>query len=214
MVARNCSRIAFLTLIISIASSSSLAQSNGPEKNLISEVKLDESRVGLIHKNESYRTSLLEMVKVDQNLRKEFKLLVGGVNMQKAVNENSELKTFALKIHANQIENESALKNLIKKFGFPDFSLVGEDGANAAFLLAQHSRDGKFRNEFCEQAKILSKDGKFSTLDVAYLTDRNLMMDGKPQLYGTQRKSDGTLYEVEQPDQLSNRRLSVGLPID
>lgn len=161
--------------------------------------------------NESYRISLLEMEKKDQAIRKDFLSLVSKKTSSDEINKNEELKKFALKIHAGQNENSNELKKLISTFGFPNFALVGKDGAHAAFLLIQHSTDKQFRIEFCEQAEKFAKNGNFSPADVAYLVDRNRIFEGKPQLYGTQKKPDGTLYEIEKPELLNSRRQSVGL---
>lgn len=54
--------------------------------------------------------------------------------------------------------------------------------------------------------------GSYSTADMALFVDRNLIMSGKPQRYGTQRKADGSLFELEDPAQLARRRAEVGLP--
>jgi len=50
---------------------------------------------------------------------------------------------------------------------------------------------------------------------MAYLTDRVLVGEGKPQRYGTQFHAiDGTQYlrPLEAPESLDSRRASVGLP--
>lgn len=39
-------------------------------------------------------------------------------------------------------------------------------------------------------------------------------MSGKPQRYGTQHKADGSLFEVEDPGRLEQRRAEAGLPRD
>lgn len=52
----------------------------------------------------------------------------------------------------------------------------------------------------------------YGTADLAVFIDRNLIMSGKPQRYGTQRNADGSLFELESPADLQQRRAEVGLP--
>jgi hypothetical protein len=53
-----------------------------------------------------------------------------------------------------------------------------------------------------------------SPANVAYLKDRVLMMNGKPQIYGTQFQGAGKdmqAYPIEDADRVDERRASVGL---
>jgi hypothetical protein len=90
---------------------------------------------------------------------------------------------------------------------------VGEAGAHAAWLLAQHAPP-----DFQEQCLPLIEDavarGDASRRDLAYLTDRVLMDRGQPQIYGTQYLvKDGTLtlWTVQEPGGLDERRGALGL---
>ena len=57
--------------------------------------------------------------------------------------------------------------------------------------------------------------GEVSTKDIAYLTDRVLLAEGKPQRYGTQFLKDSAGKWVpktlEDPDHVEERRRAVGL---
>jgi hypothetical protein len=113
--------------------------------------------------------------------------------------------------------NTAWLKTVITESGWPGISLVGEQGAEDAWLLAQHAdRDVSFQKE---ALKLLH--GAVSVDDalprhLAYLTDRVLVADGQPQLYGTQytHEADGTNLRpqpIADPERLEERRAAMGL---
>ena len=59
-----------------------------------------------------------------------------------------------------------------------------------------------------------AKEGNVEPADIAYLEDRLLIMEGKPQIYGTQfRTIDGVSepFPIEDPEHVDERRASVGL---
>ncbi len=113
-------------------------------------------------------------------------------------------------------ENTDWLKRIVADKGWPGISLVGEDGAKAAFLIAQHSdTDPTFQAQVLPllQAALARHDA--APEDVALLTDRVLLAQGKPQLYGSQFKNndDGSmsLKPVEDEANLDERRRRMGL---
>jgi len=83
--------------------------------------------------------------------------------------------------------NTKELKKLIKKYGWPDIELVGKEASKGAWLIAQHAdHDVKFQEYCLNLMKKKLKDNKIEQQYFAYLTDRVLVNQGKPQLYGTQ----------------------------
>lgn len=113
-------------------------------------------------------------------------------------------------------DNLGYMKALIDKHGWPGYGLVGDDGAMAAFVLVQHAyEDHEFQKKCLAllTEAVSRKDAPAS--DMALLTDRVLMFEGKPQIYGSQfRTVDGKLemYPVEDEANLDARRKLVGLP--
>src|SRR6266567_7930146 len=66
--------------------------------------------------------------------------------------------------------NVSWLKQVIADVGWPGISLVGEDGAFAAWLLAQHAdRDPVFQRRCLDLMAGAAARGEASWRDVAYL---------------------------------------------
>nr|WSX21134.1 hypothetical protein OG690_15730 [Streptomyces tubercidicus] len=112
-------------------------------------------------------------------------------------------------------DNTAALQRIIDEHGWPGHSLVGEQAANAAWLIAQHAD-----LEFQLRALVLLRDAvdrdEATPTQLAYLTDRCLLHQQLPQLYGTQYRDLGDgrgpqLWDVADPDTLDARRAEVGL---
>ena len=92
---------------------------------------------------------------------------------------------------------------------------VGDYASKAFYLVIQHA-DLPVQERYFPLMKKAVADGKASAADLAYLEDRILMRQGKPQRYGSQVRSDKVtgewiLHEVEDPANLDKRRASVGL---
>ena len=101
---------------------------------------------------------------------------------------------------------------------WPGRKMVGEDGANAAWLLAQHALfDPGLQRRCLEVLEVAVDYGDAPAAHYAYLLDRVRMADGKDQLYGSQfvdSADGGTLvpWPVEDPAHVDERRRQVGLP--
>lgn len=119
-------------------------------------------------------------------------------------------------IQAIDEDNTAALKRIVAEHGWPGHTLVGEEAATAAWLIAQHATDDR---EFQERARVLLAaavaTGDADPAHLAYLTDRCLVFEDKPQIYGTQytRPPGEELRPapIEDPANLDVRRARVGL---
>ncbi len=79
------------------------------------------------------------------------------------------------------------LAEVLDAHGWPTWDLVGEDGAEAAWAIAQHSDlDPAFQRRALELLRQAVAAGQASPGDLAYLTDRVAAGAGEPQTYGTQ----------------------------
>jgi hypothetical protein len=112
-------------------------------------------------------------------------------------------------------DNTAALKRIVAEHGWPGRTLVGEEAAEAAWLLAQHAdADQDFQLHALTLLEEAVRQGEATAKQLAYLTDRCLMHAGRPQLYGTQYACgpDGARpHPVVDPDRLDERRAAVGL---
>ncbi len=112
-------------------------------------------------------------------------------------------------------ESTEYMKQVIAEFGLPTIPLVGEKASLFAWLLVQHSADREFQKQYLELMKNAKKD-EILAKNIAYLEDRLLVFEEKPQVYGTQvRKNKETgnweIYPLESPDKVDALRKSVEL---
>ncbi|MDX2233225.1 MAG: DUF6624 domain-containing protein [Hyphomonadaceae bacterium] len=116
-------------------------------------------------------------------------------------------------VHA---ENAALLDRAFDALGWPGRSLLGDDGAAAAFLILQHAicRPDVQRRGLALLLDAIPR-GDANALDAAHLADRIAVFEGRPQLFGTQfdwAAGELSPAPVEDPDALDERRASVGLP--
>jgi hypothetical protein len=111
--------------------------------------------------------------------------------------------------------NELRVTQILDERGWLGPEEVGEKGSSALYLVIQHA-DLPVQEKYLPMMQKAVAAGKASPSNLAYLEDRVLMRQGKPQRYGSQivpDKATGAwvLYEVEDPPNLDKRRASVGL---
>lgn len=162
---------------------------------------VDREDIGRENLNETYREQLKTICDEDQRLRH---LLPKDGTWPDSLRREIQ-KTDSLNI--------VRLQELIDQYGFPTYDNVGHQGVNDASLLAQHS-EPEFLHWFLEHAKPAADNGNFDLIWIAYMTDRDLVHQGKPQLYGTQLTTiDGiTAFDpIEDIEHLDERRASMGL---
>jgi hypothetical protein len=109
------------------------------------------------------------------------------------------------------------LKEIIRTRGWPTFALVGEDGGNAAWAIAQHSDlDPTFQQEALDLLRVAVAARQASPGNLAYLEDRVAVGKGEPQVYGTQIGCgpDGPVPATPIRDEpgVERRRAEAGLP--
>lgn len=112
--------------------------------------------------------------------------------------------------------NAQQLRSLIQAHGWPDEALVGREGAEAAWLIAQHSIG---EPDFMRRCRTLldeaSSLGRVPRWQFAYIDDRIRVLQGKPQRYGTQidlRPEGAQIHELEDASQVDAWRKEAGLP--
>jgi hypothetical protein len=121
----------------------------------------------------------------------------------------------AIRDEMRRIDDDNAmyLRNLIAEHGWPGRALVGDDGAHAAWLLAQHA-PSELQEEWLPLLERAAQTGDASLTDWAYLLDRVLMHRGEPQVFGTQyvlREGNLEPHEIRDVDTLDDRRTKVGM---
>lgn len=112
--------------------------------------------------------------------------------------------------------NALILNDMIDAIGYPAIDKVGEEAHQAAWLVIQHSIGQPGFMKKC--AALLEEAVRRHLADpknLAYLTDRIAVLEGKQQRYGTQFDWDenGALSPVliDAPSEVNERRKSIGL---
>jgi hypothetical protein len=126
-----------------------------------------------------------------------------------------EWKTFWEKYEPIDRAHMARLAKIIDQYGWPGKCLVGDKAATSAFLILQHADDG-LQKTYLPTLQNAVDAGQADPSDLAYLTDRVLMRDGKPQKYGSQTQMNEKtgkyeLYPVEDVAHVDERRAAVGL---
>ena len=114
------------------------------------------------------------------------------------------------RLRAADSTHTERMKEIIEQHGWPDYDLVGKDGARAAFLLVQHSPDWDFQERMLALLREAYERGKAEGQWVGLLTDRVRVHNGKPQLYGTQLKGmkngNVTFHTIKDSARVDERR--------
>lgn len=160
----------------------------------------------------SYGADLHTMVQVDQALRE--RIQYDSPPPVGAVKESDLPKIYQQVAIVDRVHAER-LKKLVRACGWPRKSAQGAQAAGAAWLLAQHA-DPQAQRDFLPHLESAVKAGEASPSDLAYLTDRIAVTQGRAQLYGTQWDMKGPCdFELEKLDdrnKVNARRKSAGMP--
>jgi len=113
-------------------------------------------------------------------------------------------------------QNAESLDRIIDDFGWPGISLVGSDGAEAAWLILQHAIGSpEFQRKCLHILSEAVESGEVPAAQVAYLEDRIRVFEERPQRYGTQFDWDGSgvlnPHPIEDPKRVDEYRALVGL---
>lgn len=151
------------------------------------------------------RIELINMASADQELRLE---LVEAGELH-----NHEYHPRMAELH---MKNNTRLAEILDEFGWPGPELVGPVGADAAWLVAQHAvLDPPLQRRCLALLEAAVRVGGCSATQLAYLTDRIRVLEGRPQWYGTQHDWDeaGSMspLPIEDPGHVDERRAFAGL---
>ncbi|GAM97487.1 hypothetical protein U91I_01113 [alpha proteobacterium U9-1i] len=119
-------------------------------------------------------------------------------------------------MEAIHLENALLLDRVFDELGWPGRAKITDDGAAAATLILQHaiSAPALQRRGLALLLDAVA-EGEANALDAAYLSDRIAVLEGRPQLFGTQFDWDdaGLLSPapIAEAELVDERRASVGL---
>jgi hypothetical protein len=138
---------------------------------------------------------ILQMADADQAMR------------MKVIDENTEWDSSV------DEANQARLMQIVDESGWPTIPAVGAKASHAAWLLVQHAPDLKFM-EYCLKLMEVLPVTDINPANIAYLKDRVLMMNGEPQIYGTQFQGSGRdmhVWPINDAERVDERRAAVGL---
>jgi hypothetical protein len=184
-------------------------------------------------KEPEVRKELVRMVTEDQNVRGEFDrfrkdhgLMVNNKTANEKLNSDPTLKdgimAISNRMHEGDEKRTRRLKEIVATYGWPGRSLVGWEASAAAYLLIAHAvkdvATGAPDLEFQKLSlDLMSKMGpcEVDSTQLASLTDRVLLYEGKKQMYGIMLTRNEKQEKVPQPIEdeanVDKRRAKLGL---
>lgn len=155
--------------------------------------------------NHQLRQELLSMQEEDQRTLRE---LMDAGELQE--------EEYHPRIRDVHERNNARIKEIVGEYGWPGISLVGKEGAKAAWLIVQHAvLDTEFMEKALPLLKEAVKNNEAEGWCLAYLQDRVLTMADKTQIYGTQHDFDenGTAFPlpIAEPEKVDILRQEMGL---
>jgi len=155
--------------------------------------------------NVQLREKLLEMRAKDERMRE--KLAATG----------ELFDGYAVKMEEVHRENAAELERMIKeKGGWLGKSLVGADGAEAAWMIAQHAISlPEFARKCLKLIETAVAENEAEPFHLAYLHDRICFFENRPQKYGSHSDWNEAglmeIRELEDEEKVNEYRVAVGL---
>jgi hypothetical protein len=161
--------------------------------------------------------AMYNLLVIDEELRRELlDMRAEDMRVRQELLESSELGgSYVPRMEAVHIRNATRLRELIAVHGWPDETIAGKDGAEAAWFIVQHAiGEPEFQLEMLRVLHAYA--GRVPLWHAAYLEDRIAMYEGRPQVYGTQWMDDprdGRIrsWSLAEPDRVNELRAGVGL---
>jgi hypothetical protein len=155
--------------------------------------------------NDALRDELLAMREEDLRVRQEL-LDAGQLGGH-----------YVPRMEAVHVRNAARLREIIAARGWPDAQLVGDDGAEAAWLIVQHAiGEPELQHDALKLLRGCVERGTVAAWHAAYLEDRIALYEDRPQRYGSQwiddpRDGRARPWTLAEPERVNELRASVGL---
>lgn len=169
--------------------------------------------------NKQLQKKILEMLKVDQAVRKrqmkEVKKLRQNFDFG-SKQYKKEIQKLAAEMAMVDKKHTTEIKKIIKSFGWPGFKLVGKRGSFGAWIIVQHAtHDLEFQKECLPLLKEAVAKNDADPKNLAFLIDRIKVLENKKQIYGTQFKGSRSgkynPFPIYDKKNLNKRRKKMGL---
>jgi hypothetical protein len=150
----------------------------------------------------------IKIIEIDCEKKAEILEEIYGLDQNMRLNNNN----FDPKVDR---QNLIKVVSLIENCGMPTIKEVSKKQMSAIWLVFQHG-DNTSRKKYFPLLKKSAKNGDLNKSNIALMQDRILMIDGKPQIYGSQISQNREtkkweLYKLENVETVDKRRAEVGL---
>ena len=138
--------------------------------------------------NQNLRTELNEILRIDQSYRALFDSNISSSKKDSLLNvlniskEDFQQRNWGLVLRQDSL-NIKKIEKIIKKYGYPGKSLVGEPTNLAAFYVIQHSNK---ISKYLPLVKKAAERNEIPFRSYAMMLDRYLVEKKQEQIYGTQ----------------------------
>lgn len=161
--------------------------------------------------NLSIRNELHEINNSDQGIR----LLLIEVRKKYGRESEEEKRVRSIMKKADDT-NADKIQDIIDRAGWLGSDKVGYYGNQTYFLAIQHVEDTIVQKRYLPVLRKAVKEGRAEPWQYAFLQDRLLMNQGKPQIYGTQKiisadPEKSYLIPLQDPENVDELRAEVGL---
>jgi len=155
--------------------------------------------------NEELRKEIIAMREEDLRVRQELldAGLLGG--------------SYVPRMEALHLKNAARLRQIITDHGWPAEDIVGKEGTEAAWMIAQHAvGEPDFQRLVLRLLQECATARRAPAWHAAYLEDRIALHEGRPQRYGSQWVDDphdgrARPWKLADPDRVNQFRAAVGL---
>ncbi|MGI4761079.1 MAG: DUF6624 domain-containing protein [Janthinobacterium lividum] len=139
---------------------------------------------------------------------------VMGPMQQRYKNGGPQLDSLYQQMKLHDTQNEARVKAIIAQYGWPGPSLVGRAGSSTAFLVLQHSSLATIQ-AYLPLIRQAAAKGELGKSELALMEDRVLIFQNKPQVYGSQVRSNAAgkmeFYPIEDEAHVDERRATMDL---
>lgn len=154
--------------------------------------------------NEELKSTLVKMVEEENHLKAEL------------ASDGTLYESYPVKIRELHLNQANELERIVETYGWPKISLVGKEGADAAWLILQHSIS---RPDFMKRCfpvfESAVQENEASSRHLACLTDGIRYFSREPQVYGSyfdwNEKGQFCPWVIEDPENVNERRNKMGL---
>lgn len=171
--------------------------------------------------NVELKKELKGILQMDQGIRE---IVNGNLSSERKVELLKKMDLNERDIAGNKLYSEMRkidsinlikVESIIKVHGYPGKALVGEPASKAVFYVIQHSDK---IDQYLPLIRKVAEEGEISKTSLAMMEDRNLMVKGLEQIYGTQIKGKANkegkwiffLWPVKNPETINILRKNAG----